>query len=213
MRVFRRRLEYPMRKLLILALIVAAAFPITDVHAGTVPIIESNIPWSIGGRLHNHPRTQFGTQGDCSTDGPVAYLQRFAPGRHVHIGTDIAIPGNDARVTITMRLGRLPPLEGPYMQLFQGTPSDGVYPASVVELRIDQNRVLTTGLFQNRATIATLGIAPVGRWFTVTFEMQRVPVAKLRNPRQVLGGTDGTLAPFTEQVSAWSIVALNEGGG
>jgi hypothetical protein len=60
--------------------------------------------------------------------------------------------------------------------------------------------------------IATLRYAPVDRWFTVTFEMRRVAVLKLRNPRQVLGGTDGTTAPFTDEVSAWSIVALNGSG-
>jgi hypothetical protein len=201
-----------MHKYLIIAFVVAAALPMTAAHADSVPVLTADTPWSIGGRLHHHPKTQFGIQGGCTTDGDVAYLQRFAPGQHVHIGTDIPVPGNDASVTITMRLSTLPALEGPYMQLFQGTPSDGVAPASVVELRIDENRLLTTGLFQDRATIATLGYAPVDRWFTVTFEMRRVPVAKLRNARQVLGGTDGTMAPFTEEVSAWSIVALNGGG-
>ena len=200
-----------MHKLLVIAFVVAAVLPSTVAHANTIPVVTANTPWSIGGRLHNHPKTQFGIQGGCTTDGAVAYLQRFAPGQHVHIGTDVAIPGNDASVTITMRLGELPALEDPYMQLFQGTPSDGVSPASVVELRIDKDRLLTTGLFQSRATIATLGYAPVDEWFTVTFEMRRVPVVKLRNARQVLGGTDGTMAPFIEEVSAWSIVALNEG--
>jgi hypothetical protein len=94
------------------------------------------------------------------------------------------------------------------MQLFQGTPSDGVTPAQIVELRIDPHRLMTVGLFRNRGVLATLGTAPVDQPFTVTFEMHPVPAGRLRNARQALGGTDGTLAPFVQVVSAWSVTPM-----
>jgi hypothetical protein len=185
--------------------------PAADARA-TMPLVaDFRLP--VAGRFHSPPAAQqFGRQGNCWTAGGVAYLQRYRPGEHVHIGTDIGIPGDDATVSITMTLGTLPALEGPYMQLFQGTPSDGVTPAQVVELRIDANRLMTVGLFQNRRALATLGYAPVDEPFTVTFDMHPVPVGKVRNARQALGGTDGTLAPFIQIVSAWSVTPTQGGG-
>ena len=178
--------------------------PAADARAA-MPLV-ADFRLSVAGRFHNPPvAQQFGRQGNCWTEGGVAYLQRYRPGEHVHIGTDIAIPGDDATVRITMTLGTLPALEGPYMQLFQGTPSDGVTPAQIVELRIDANRLMTVGLFRNRGVLETLGYAPVDEPFTVTFEMHPVPAGRLRNARQALGGTAGTLAPFLEVVSAWSV--------
>jgi hypothetical protein len=171
----------------------------------TMPLV-ADFSLSVAGRFHNPPAAQqFGRQGDCWTAGGVAYLQRDRPGEHVHIGTDIAIPGDDATVSITMTLAELPALEGPYMELFQGTPSDGVTRARVVELRIDANRLMKVGLFKDWRVLETLGYAPVDEPFTVTFEMHPVPVGRLRNARQALGGTDGTLAPFLQVVSAWSV--------
>jgi hypothetical protein len=186
--------------------------PAAGARAAMPLVADFSLP--VAGRFHNPPAAQqFGRQGDCWTEGGVAYLQRYRPGEHVHIGTDIAIPGDDATVSITMTLGRLPALEGPYMQLFQGTPSDGVTPAQIVELRIDANRLMTVGLFQNRRVVlATLGYAPVDEPFTVTFDMHPVPAGKLRNARQALGGTDGTLAPFLQVVSAWSVTPIQGGG-
>ena len=47
-------------------------------------------------------------QGDCWTEDGIAYLQRYRPGQHVHVGRDFSIPGNDASVEASMRLPALP---------------------------------------------------------------------------------------------------------
>ena len=194
-----------MRKVLVAALLVLIS---PQVAAASDPVFVADWSLPVAGRIHNAPAgQQFGSQGECWTEDGVAYLQRFRPGEHVRIGGDYPIPGNDAVVRITMRLGELPALETGQMQLFQGTPSDGVHPSKVIELRIDPSRRMTVGVFKDRATVLQdLGVAPVDAWFTVTFAMPHIPSGRLRNPRQTIGGTDGTLAPFVQEVSFWSIV-------
>lgn len=170
-------------------------------------ILEADFTLSVAGRLHNPPAgQQFGSQGVAWTERGVAYLQRFRPGKHVHIGCDLPIPGNHAKVDVSMRLPALVPLEGGYLQLLQLTPSDGELASQVVEVRLDVRRRLTLAVFQSKdAGEVLLEAAPIGEWFDLSFAIEPVPAGKLRNPRQTLGGTAGTLAPWIQEVRSWTI--------
>jgi hypothetical protein len=205
-----------------LALVIA-------VTVALAPVVDTQFDRPIGGRIHStRPGFEFGIQGDCWVADGIAHLQRFRPGEHVHIGRDVPIPGNDALVEVSMSLPELPALERGYLQLLQVTPSNGVERAKVVEVRMYPDRTLAVALHGRTAPSVHTAPVPVESWFTIDLVMRRGTAAEQRLradggewvrltanttatkrlPRQVLGGTTGTLAPFVQSVDWWRITPI-----
>ena len=135
---------------------------------------------------HPSPECEFGVEGDDTTTGPFpsrtgnssARVQRMSS-THMGVLSDVPIPNGHGFVGVGVRVpqfpaGAFPDVGGrtPSLQLMQLTPTDGVLPATPVEVRLLPDRRLGLGIHSDQQhTVLSNFTVPVDEWVYIVVEI------------------------------------------